>query len=253
MCVGDPLRADFVGDVHELDLRHQVDELHGQLRRRADEPGGNAQLARIGPRVGDEFLHRLERHRRVHGHDVGHPADAGYGRDIAQLVVGHLREERHGDAARGDVALDQGMPVGRGLGDERGAHHAGDADAVLDDDLLPPQPRQALGDQPRHDVGRAPGAERHDVTDRLAREGLRPRHSRAGRERGYENQDLTCCACSVHHSALLTLHPGRPLTRHQEFLKPSRRPTRATGGRIPGNRGPCSAPRRATEERYSPP
>ena len=83
----------------------------------------------------------------MHGHDVRRHADARDWCDIAQLIVRHLREQRHGDRVRRDIALKERVAVWRRFGDVCGTDDAGSADAVVDDDLLAPQPGETVGEQ----------------------------------------------------------------------------------------------------------
>ena len=66
-------------------------------------------------------------------------------------------EQRRGGAG----AHEERVAVGRGLCGRRGAGRAGRAGDVLDHHRACPRRRSALGHQPRHDVGRAAGRERH--------------------------------------------------------------------------------------------
>lgn len=81
--------------------------------------------------------------------------------------------------------MEQGVAIGRRLRDERRADHAGSAGPVVDDDLLAPQARQAIGEQPPDDVVSGAGGEGDDVADRLDRVVLRPgsASAQAGRSR----------------------------------------------------------------------
>src|SRR5215813_7813958 len=181
--IGDPVRRDPVGNVHDIEIHLQFQQLHRELRRGADDRGGIAELAGVGFCVSDQLLDRLERRRRVHGDDVRCHADARDGREIAQLIVGNLRVQGHGDGVRRDIRLEQRVSVRRRFGDERRAQHAGGAHPVFHYDLLAPQPREALGQYAPDYIGRGAGVERNDVTDGLARVILCPRRSRADPDR----------------------------------------------------------------------
>lgn len=87
-----PLGRVLVGDAHDVEFQPLLEPFHRELRRGADQPGGVAQLARVGPRVRGQILDRLERRRGVRGDDVGRHADARDRREIA-LLVGHLLEQ----------------------------------------------------------------------------------------------------------------------------------------------------------------
>ena len=69
----------------------------------------------------------------------------------------------NGVAVRGQH---QGVAIGRALGDRGGA---GNARAVLDDDLLFPLFAQFVGDRARQQIGGAAGRERHDDAHDLVR------------------------------------------------------------------------------------
>ncbi len=66
-----------------------------------------------------------------------------------------------------------GGAVGRRLGGHAHADHAGDAAAVVDDDLLAEMRRHALGDDAGHRIDPAAGRERHDQRHRPPGRGLR--------------------------------------------------------------------------------
>ncbi len=193
----------LVGDAHDVELQPLLEPFHRELRRGADQPGGVAQLARVGLRVRGQLLDRFERRRGVRGDDVGRHADARDRREIAMLV-GHVRQHGRGDRVRGDVAMEQGVAVGRRLRDERRADHAGSPGPVVDDDLLAPQARQAIGEQPPDDVVSSAGGERDDVADRLDGKILCPRGGSAhpGRSRNRE-QHSPACFDDTAHSGLL--------------------------------------------------
>ena len=198
--VGHGLCPDLVGNVHDVELQLQLQELHRELRRGAGERGGVIELAGIRPGVIDQLPDRPERHRRMHEDDVGRQADARDRREVAQLVVGHLRVERDRDRVRRDVGLEQRVPVRRRLRDVGRAQRAGGADAVFDDDLLAPQPREALGDGAPHDIRRGSGVERNDVADGFTGPGLRPRAARVNRGRSRELRRTMPAMRSPHHA-----------------------------------------------------
>ena len=55
--VGERLRRAFVRDVHDVDLRRQLEQLHRELRRCAGGRRAVGELAGVRPRIRDELLH----------------------------------------------------------------------------------------------------------------------------------------------------------------------------------------------------
>ena len=80
--------------------------------------------------------------------------------------------------------FEQRVAVRRGAPDQRGRDVAIGADAVLDDEGLAEPLRQPLPHEPRHDVGRATGAEADDEAHRTRRIFVGKRNARGHRERG---------------------------------------------------------------------
>ena len=85
-----------------------------------------------------------------------------------ERVVGEIGVER-GRGRHADVVHQDGVAVGRRVGDLGRGERAAGAGDVLHDDLLAELRRHRLGDQPGDGVGRAAGGEGHDDGDRAGR------------------------------------------------------------------------------------
>src|SRR5690606_21125458 len=109
-------------------------------------------------------------------------------------VVGQLVEERAIDGQRVDVAVADGVAVGRGALDQRDADVAGGARAVFDDYRGAQVLGQLVGDQPRQHVGRAAGGGRDDEVDRFVGPGMG-----AGDESGGQRQGGDAASQCVAH------------------------------------------------------
>jgi hypothetical protein len=92
-------------------------------------------------------------------------ADDRYRRQLAQRVVGQLRDQRRVDR-EADVVDQHGMAVGRRLGRHVGTDGAASTAAVVDHHRLLQPFGEFLGDDAADDVVAAARRERHDEADR---------------------------------------------------------------------------------------
>ena len=84
--IGHHRRAAAIGHVHHVDAGHHLEQLAGEVRRRAGPERGHADLARIGLGVGDRLGDGLGRHRRVRDQHHGIVDQPGDRRDVALQV-----------------------------------------------------------------------------------------------------------------------------------------------------------------------
>ena len=121
----------------------------------------------------------------MHHHQLRQPRDQRDAGEIAQRIVGHVarQQRRRQISARHHQ---EGVAIGRRLGDVFGADHAIHARPVLDDHLLTEHFGELLRDRARDDVQIAAGSERNDQAHRLDRPRLRAGNARG--ERVYNGQ-----------------------------------------------------------------
>ena len=88
--------------VHVLDVEivELLELLARQMARAAEARRAIAELARIGLDVGDQFLRRIRRHRRMHDQDVRRGRDEDDRQEILGRVVGHLGVQMRQDRLR---------------------------------------------------------------------------------------------------------------------------------------------------------
>src|SRR5439155_16200001 len=125
----------LVRDVQEIDAGPELEQLAGDVRRRAVARRGEGQLARLRLRGGDELPHALDRHRGVYGDELWNAHDERYRGEIALDVVVELVEQRI-DRVRGQRE-EKRVAVGRRARHFRRAHRAACAAASFDQDRLP--------------------------------------------------------------------------------------------------------------------
>jgi hypothetical protein len=94
--------------------------------------------------------------------DEAFAADHGDMREVGQRIEAEVRRGGGREDVRAVAADHQGVAVGIGAHDLRGADHPAAARAVLDIELLLEGLRQLLGDEAPHAVGGAGGGEGHD-------------------------------------------------------------------------------------------
>ena len=187
--------AAVVGHEHGVDSRRLVEEMAGEL-------GGNrasavVKLAGVLLRLGDQILHRLhvacriddqQLHRLRGERDRGKVVEGIVRRGAVKVLVhGQRRVDRH----------EQGVAVGRCLGDLLRAQHRIGAGTVLDQNRLPPILVHLLADHAREYVRGATGGERHDDLDGSAGKCIRP-FLRGSARYGQGREDCKRDATSSH-------------------------------------------------------
>ena len=144
-----------------------------------------------GPRlgVGKEVGHGLVGRGRVDREHAGRVGERGDRRKVALDVVGQLLEQRRVDGDLAERRDEEGVAVGRRLGDGRHPDEAVAAGPVLDDHLLAPRFRELLPDDARGDVGDPARRERDHEADRLGGPGLRGGGGEGGEEGAGDEAD----------------------------------------------------------------
>ncbi len=196
------------GHVNDVDAGRHLEELDGEMTdgRRAER--SDVDLARIGLRVGDEFLEVLDRKLWAHVQDqrqLGQPRDQ---RDVAQEIE-RQRLQRHVDGV-GRRGEEKRVAVGRRTDDGLGADIGAAAGPVVDDHRLAEPLGQPLSHQARNEVGGAAGRIGHDPAHRPRRVALRDgraRHDGEGGGDSREAQEFT--AWKVHRVPLLSFRLAR--------------------------------------------
>ncbi|MNL09214.1 hypothetical protein D3C87_1299660 [compost metagenome] len=170
--VGERGRAALVGDVLHLHAGHAVEELGLQVRGRARAHRAVVGLVGVGLEPAHQLAHVLRRNARMHHQHVHHRSHLRDRCEVFHRVVVDLAVQAGRDAQRRGREQ-QRVAVGRSLGDVLRRDHGAGAGLVLHQHGLAQALVQPLGEQARHDVGRAAGRERHDERDGLGRVGLR--------------------------------------------------------------------------------
>ena len=185
--------AAVVGDVQRLAAGLVQQHLAGEVVRGADAGRGELQV-RIGL-LGqlDELRQRLGLEIRPHEEEHRRLRHRGHRHQVGRRVVGQvLAVERRVDRDRADVADDEGVAVGIGLGVLRRAGDAARPRLVYDRDRLAEGLLHPVGGEPSGQVGGAAGGEGHDHLDRAV--GIVVRRSgrsqgRAGCQQGCAGQE----------------------------------------------------------------
>lgn len=155
--------------------------------------GSVRQLALVRLHVSQQLLHVVYGNRRVHHQRDGCGRNLGHQREILLRFVGQFGVEELVDQHRGAERQQQGVAVGRGLGDGIGAQDAGGTTLVIHHHGLTDALGQGLAHGAGDDVRSAASVERHNQPYRLGRPGHLAglRHRRAqqtaateGRHRG---------------------------------------------------------------------
>jgi len=159
-------------------------ELQGaEMIERPHSGAGGRHLARIGLDPGDQVLHRGDaRVRSGHRHqlDLVEPHEIGHVLDLVGKAAPHRGQ--HDEIGR---RQQQGVPIGRGLGDVVRRDRRGGARPVFDDDRMVHPGLQVLGQEAREHVRDGARAVGHHDLDRLGSgEGLRK--GRQGKEQRRE-------------------------------------------------------------------
>ena len=168
------------------------------MRHAADAGRRHIDFARIGLGIGNELGKRLGRKRVIHHHDIG-KADDGCDRcDIADEIEIELVVKRRVDRARRAEEA-QRITVRSRAHDCLSADIAAGAGTIFNDELLTQPLRQPLPHEPRSNVGRTSGSERHDQAHRPRRIGLCQYDPRRNRQRGSSCGQMQECAAGKFH------------------------------------------------------
>ena len=124
------------------------------------------------PRQRDEVGHTADRQVRCDHQNVVDPSDEADGRKAAHRVVRQLRIDAGVHGERADVAHEQGVPVGCGLGDLVRADGAAGPRPALDDHAAAQGFLKLLAEKSREYVRRAARRERNDQGEIAGRSGL---------------------------------------------------------------------------------
>ena len=187
--------------MHDVELGAHLEELHGEMLRRARPGRGVGELAGLLARELDQLGKRIGREARMRHDHQRHQEDVGDRQEIDQRLVRQVGIEARIDAEGAARHDHQRVAVGcRGLA-VLGGGNAAAARLVLDDDLLLPDVGQLLGHQAGEDVGGLAGRKRHDEAHRL----VGPRRLR----QGGRGQRRPCTACQAHRL------PARGVTPHK--------------------------------------
>jgi hypothetical protein len=92
--VGDHRCAAAIRHVDGVDTGGELEQLAREVARRADAERGHADLAGIGPGIGDELADRAHRQRRIHHEHQRELDKARHRHDVAQEVEGQRGIER---------------------------------------------------------------------------------------------------------------------------------------------------------------
>ena len=169
---GERLAAALVGHADEIGAGARLEQLGGQMRQAARAGVREVELARIGLRVGDEFLHALPRRGGMHHEDLVALGNLRDRREALRRIVAGARRHRRDHGEHAGVADQQRQAVGRRGRDRARADRAARAGTVLHDRRLA-ELRQDLREEPRRNVGRPARRRGHDQPDRLVGKGLR--------------------------------------------------------------------------------
>src|SRR5450830_703451 len=126
-------------------------------------------LIGVGLGVGDQFLHRLERHARMHDESEVIRRAQRDRREILEWIIGQFLVGVPLNNKIAALPADERVAVWSGTRTKLESELAGCTGAIVDDHIL----SEALGhlrpDQPRYDINRIAGRERNDDPYRLRR------------------------------------------------------------------------------------
>jgi hypothetical protein len=157
------------------------------VRRRADAACADAKLP--GLREAQQARQVLHAKPGAAEQHEQRGADQRHGRGIRDRVVGELAVERGVGAMRRALRPEQRAAIRLGARHGLRADIAAGAGAVVDKDGLPEHRRPGFRDEPRDDVVRPAGGERHDEADRAPAEDLRAERPRRGRREGAAEEE----------------------------------------------------------------
>ena len=177
--------------VRNIDAGRDLQQLAREMRRRSDAGTGVAQLVRIGLRARDQLRDRGDAGGRRRDEHIGRRVQLGDRREVLERVVGRLLVER-GIDHEGARHHHQRIAVGRAARDLRDPEIAAGAAAILHDERLAERFTELHGHEPRGEVARAAGRERHHDPHRAF--GVTGGHGRTAERRRTDQ-----CACPLQH------------------------------------------------------
>jgi hypothetical protein len=197
-----------VGDVDHVEAAALGDQLHHHVVGAAIAGGAVVQA----PRLGEHECHELRECRGAdawmnHEHD-GKAAEQGNRGEIGDRIERQPDAQRRREGVTGRRGHEQRVAVGCAARDMLAGNSAVAAGPVVDDDAAPERLAQALGDQPRGDVGAAAGRERNHQADRLFGPGMCLRGRGRAAEQHRDQGDRLCRA--PHQSRRKCLLSARP-------------------------------------------
>jgi hypothetical protein len=188
--VGDDRGRAAIGDVRKVEPRGPLEQLAGEMLRGAHTGGAEAVFSGRRADQGDELLHVADRQVVGNRQDVGGGRDLRDRRQVLERIIAHLVEQAGIDDDLGGVREQQGVAVGRRLGDAVAGDVAAGARHVLYHDRLFPGLCQLVADRPRDDVVRpARHVADEDAYRTLGECGLRRRRVSGHRHKQHRHQD----------------------------------------------------------------
>src|SRR5262249_26770324 len=187
--IGERRRSAFVGDDERVEPRVALEQLDSEMAGGADGGGAEGVFLRVFAHEREEIFQIVRGHARRRADDQWSLRQERHRREVAHDVVGNaLVEEWIDHVHRG--RYQQGVAVGRGLGDGVGADYARRAaGAILDDEVLAHRLVELLHQDARDAIDRSAGRKRHHHSDGaggiiLRRRGGRKRYHERDRKRG---------------------------------------------------------------------
>ena len=158
--IGNRTSGALVRHMRDIDPGIELEQLHGQVLRRAVARGAVVQFTRLAARQRYELLCGF--HRRIHAHQQGHDA-GGHQTHRHETFLGvetqTFVDRRIGHQAGG--GHQQRVTIGRRACHELGADVAAGTGLVVDHHSDAPLLREALRQGARDDVDASAGRERH--------------------------------------------------------------------------------------------
>jgi hypothetical protein len=162
--IGNRRRRALIGNMHDVDTGHRLEQLAGEMRRRADPVRAEVDAAGPGPRGGDQILDVVDRQARVDDDDIERARHQGDRRKGAERIVRQLGIERRIDRV-GERRHQQRVAVWGARRHRGGADDGAGARLVLDDDRLAEIRGHRLAEPARNNICAPAGRERHDDAD----------------------------------------------------------------------------------------
>src|SRR5262245_24315360 len=197
--IADRLAVALIGDTSEFDPCAADEHLGCHV---ADGARYEAivDLAGIGLGVGNQLGGRARRQRRMHREHARLPADQPDRGEVLARIVAGVGIERRIDIERTGIGEQDGVAIGRALGDRPRRDGAAGAAAVLHYDLMTEPAGHLLGNDARQRIVAAAGGKGHHQHDRTCGIVLRCDRRRGGENRCERRSRDGKTA--VHHSPL---------------------------------------------------